>query len=239
MTAPGSLSAGSVTVCTETRHAAGRILCFVKSVTPRADVAQFCVVSPKVLQVCGRKADHLLMPQMGCGVRDTDRARVSRQRQVFGPVLPGSQARRRRRGNDSGFSLTEIVMTVGILSVVVVPTLTAVISAIRAGSLNDDLSSVETILQNAADRVNRAPKSCDYTLYAQAAAQTQGWSASTTSVVQQHYVPGPTPDVNGSWVAQACATTSPAPLAVQMVTITVASPDGSVHKSLQVVKSDV
>ncbi len=165
---------------------------------------------------------------------------MSRQRQVYGPVLPGRSTRRKRRGNDGGFSLTEIVMTISVLSIVVVPTLTSVISAIRAGSLNDDLASVHTVLLNAADRVNRAPKSCDYTLYAQAAAQTQGWDASTATVVQQHFVPGANPTVQGTWAPLACASgTTPPPLAVQLVTITISSPDGAVHKTMQVVKSDV
>lgn len=130
-------------------------------------------------------------------------------------------------------------MAVVIMSIIVVPTLNAVITAVRAGTTNTDLAEVQTVLQNAADRVNRAPKSCDYTVYAQAAAQTQGWVAGTTTVVQQYYAPGATAAVPGTWMANACAGASPTPLLVQMVTITVTSPDGKVSKTVQVVKSDV
>lgn len=142
---------------------------------------------------------------------------------------------------DAGFSLVEIVMTITIMAIIMVPTLNAVMSTITAGRLNTNMSAVETVLQNAADRVNRAPKSCDYTLYAQAAAQTNGWSAGTTTVLQQHFVPGATASTDGRWADLACLPTESAPtdLAVQLVTITVKSPDGKIQKSLQVVKSDV
>jgi prepilin-type N-terminal cleavage/methylation domain-containing protein len=154
-----------------------------------------------------------------------------------------SQARRRRRPRkpDGGFTLVEIVMTVTIMAIILIPTMDAVIATIHAGTNNTNFSDVETVLQNAADRVNRAPKSCDYTQYAQAAAQFNGWSASTTAVLQQHYVPGATSTANGSWAAAACVApaTTPTDLAVQLVTITVTSPDGHFQKTLQVVKSDV
>jgi prepilin-type N-terminal cleavage/methylation domain-containing protein len=152
-----------------------------------------------------------------------------------------ARSRRQQRPPDKGFTLVEIVMTITITAIVLVPTMDAVIATIRAGTSNTNFSDVETVLQNAADRVNRAPKGCDYTQYAQAAAQTNGWSASTTNVLQQHYVPGSSSTVLGSWAASACdaAVTTPPDLAVQLVTITVTSPDGKFQKTLQVVKSDV
>lgn len=107
-----------------------------------------------------------------------------------------TRSRRRNRPFDQGFSLVEIIMTISIMSIILVPALDAVVATIRAGTSANSFSDTNLVLQNAADRVNRAPKSCDYTQYAQAAAQTNGWAAATTSVVQQHYVPGarqPTP----------------------------------------------
>ena len=162
-------------------------------------------------------------------------------RQACRDVVVAPESPMPRRVRDGGFGLVEIIMAVTIMSIIVVPTLNAVVTAIRAGTLNTDLAEVQTVLQNAADRVNRAPKSCDYTVYAQAAAQTEGWLASTTTVDQRHYTPGATADVSGTWDVQACigSATTPPPLLVQMVTITVTSPDGKVRKSVQVVKSDV
>ncbi|MCU1387867.1 MAG: hypothetical protein JWL72_1205 [Ilumatobacteraceae bacterium] len=160
-------------------------------------------------------------------------------------LVVGSDPPCPRGRTDSGFGLVEIIMAVVIMSIVIVPTLNAVITAVRAGTTNTDLAEVQTVLQNAADRVNRVtPKTCDYTIYAQAAAQTEGWLPSTTTVVQKYYTPGATAAVPGTWTAgaapyPACPGASVTPLLVQMVTITVRSPDGKVTKTVQVVKSDV
>jgi prepilin-type N-terminal cleavage/methylation domain-containing protein len=147
------------------------------------------------------------------------------------------------RDVDRGFTLVELVMAITVMMIIAVPTMSAVIAAIRADVLNNDLADVQTVLQNAVDNVNRTlPKNCDYTQYAQNAATNEGWNGpATVTVVQQHYTPGATPDVPGAWSTGACigASTTPAPQLVQMVTITVKSPDGKVQKTLQVVKSDV
>jgi len=145
------------------------------------------------------------------------------------------------RDVDRGFTLVELVMAITVMMIIAVPTMSAVITAIRADVLNNDLADVQTVLQNAVDNVNRVDKNCDYTQYAQAAAVTEGWPAGSIVVAQQHYTPGATPLVAGAWSAGACigASTTPAALIVQMVTITVKSPDGRVQKTLQVVKSDV
>jgi prepilin-type N-terminal cleavage/methylation domain-containing protein len=146
------------------------------------------------------------------------------------------------RDVDRGFTLVELVMAITVMMIIAVPTMSAVIAAIRADVLNNDLADVQTVLQNAVDNVNRAPKGCAYTQYAQNAATTEGWNGvATVTVVEKHYTPGATSDVAGVWDVQACAgaTTTPSPLLVQMVTITVKSPDGKVQKTLQVVKSDV
>ena len=105
--------------------------------------------------------------------------------------------------SDQGFSVVELVVTIGILAVLIAPLMTAVIATIRASSTTRSLAQVQTVLQNAADRVNRAPKGCDYTIYAQAAAQSQGWSAGQATVVQSRYLPGTTPAVVGAWLAGA------------------------------------
>ncbi|MEO5724851.1 MAG: prepilin-type N-terminal cleavage/methylation domain-containing protein [Ilumatobacteraceae bacterium] len=142
---------------------------------------------------------------------------------------------------DLGQSLVEVVVTISIIAIVLVPIMTAVITNIRTSSSLRNSSLVETVVENAADRVNRAPKVCDYTVYVQAAAQSQGWTASQATVSQQHYVPGADPTVAGRWDSGACigTATKPADLLVQLVTITVQSPDGRNSKTIQVVKSDV
>jgi len=130
-------------------------------------------------------------------------------------------------------------MTIVIMSMVTVPVLNAFIVAIRASSSSTQRAQVETVINNAADRINRAPKSCDYTVYAQAAAQSEGWNATQATVVEKHYIAGADAATNGIWVTGGCAGTTPALLEVQSVTITITSPDGSFTKSSEVVKSDV
>ena len=140
---------------------------------------------------------------------------------------------------DQGFSIVELVVTIAILGVLLTPLMSAAIATVRASTSTRNLAQVQTVLQNAADRVNRAPKGCDYTVYAQAAAQSQGWPAGQATIVQSRYVPGSTPAAAGSWLSGACSGLVPDALLVQVVTVTVTSPDGSTKSSVQVVKSDI
>src|SRR5262249_38733522 len=128
---------------------------------------------------------------------------------------------------------------IALMAIVIAPLLDSVITSIRASSSTGELSQLQIVLQNAADRVNRAPKGCDYSVYAEAAALSQGWQATQVSTVQEHYVPGATSTDPGSWAADACTGPTPTDLIVQLVTITVTSPSGKIQKSIEVVKSDV
>jgi prepilin-type N-terminal cleavage/methylation domain-containing protein len=149
----------------------------------------------------------------------------------------------RPRADDRGFTLIEIVITITLMAIVVVAVLTAVSTSISASATGRSAAQVETAIVNAADRVNRAPKRCDYTIYVQAAVQTQGWPASTAWVTQEYYTPGVNAKTAGTWQAgplgSACPGPAPADLLVQRVTIHLTSPDGAVRRTIQVVKSDV
>jgi hypothetical protein len=79
-------------------------------------------------------------------------------------------------------------------------------------------------------------------VYIQAAAQAQGWSANQVSATYAYYEPpvaGPTAE--GKWIADpdGCPSGMQPDRLVQKVTITVVSPDGSVQRTMEVVKSDV
>lgn len=156
---------------------------------------------------------------------------------------PGDEARPRRThtendGIDTGITLIEIVVTIALLSLIVVPLLSAMSTLTGASSTSRQAANVETALINAVDRINRAPSDqCDYTRYAEAAVLTQGWQASQVSVGHA-YLDG------GAWVvgpvgAAACPTDGDRPLLVKLVDIAITSPDGKVTRSVQVVKSDV
>jgi Tfp pilus assembly protein PilV len=157
---------------------------------------------------------------------------------------PASKTARNRGRDDRGNTLIEVVITVVLMAIVVVPVLSAVRTSVAASSVSRSAAQVETALVNAADRVNRAPKRCNYTMYAQAAMRIQGWPASTASVTHEYYVPGVDARTPGTWksgdaLSPGCAGLAPTDLLVQRVTINLTSPDGAIHRSIQVVKSDV
>ena len=145
------------------------------------------------------------------------------------------------RTRDDGFSLIEIVMTIVLMGMVLLPIMNASIMAVKASSSSRRIAELQTVLLNAADRVNRAPVKCDYLVYVQAAAQTKGWPPEQASATYEWYQPGATAAIAGTWMAGPTACSGPAPTLnlVQRVTITVASPETNVSRTIQVVKSDV
>lgn len=142
---------------------------------------------------------------------------------------------------DEGFTLVEVVMTIVLIAMTILPLIDATFTSIRASSTAREIAEVDTVLQNAADRVNRAPDRCDYDVYVQAAALSKGWSTAQISASYQYYEPGVSALAAdaGNWVAGGCPGGIRTPRLIQLVTITVSSESGSINRSIQVVKSDV
>lgn len=143
---------------------------------------------------------------------------------------------------DEGFSLVEVVITIVLIGIVVIPLLVASATAVTASSRTREAAETETVLQNAADRVNRAPAQCpNYTPYIEAAVKAKGWDPSLVSATYEYYQPGSgvlaaTP---GSWLTGACPPAGRTPMMIQRVTITVYSPSHRVKQSIRVIKNDV
>src|SRR5262245_17951178 len=97
--------------------------------------------------------------------------------------IAGEQLADGPRARDTGFTIVEVVMTI-------VPIIDATITSVRASSTVREVAEVETVLQNAADRVNRAPTLCNYDVYVQAAALAKGWAPGQTTAKYFYYVPG-------------------------------------------------
>ena len=137
---------------------------------------------------------------------------------------------------DSGVTFVEIVVTIVLMGVIVVPILAAVRTSIRASSVSEIAAEVETVLVNAVDRVSRAPRpafSCDpdLTRPARAAAETHGWDASTVSVRHRHWA-----GTDWSDWGEPCPASGFSTNLVQLIEITVTDPDGRVSRTLEVVK---
>ena len=156
---------------------------------------------------------------------------------------PATHRRRVREGNpsgrDRGYTFIEVIVGIVLLGVVVVPILSATQAAIGASSVSETAAEVETLLVNAVDRVSRAPSpGCDFSSYARAAVETHGWSAGAAAVEQFYR------DHAGAWIAGAAG--SPACPSggyqngmVQMVRISITSPNGDITRTLEVVKGDI
>lgn len=140
---------------------------------------------------------------------------------------------------DSGFSLVEIIITIVLMGTVLIAIMNASIGGIRASTAAGDVAQIETVLQNAADRVNRAPQKCDYSMYVQAAAQVAWGDPNLASATYKWYEPGADATATGTWHTGASSVAGVCGKDVQLVTITVTSPNGKVTRSMQVVKSNV
>jgi type II secretory pathway pseudopilin PulG len=152
------------------------------------------------------------------------------------PQVPDPQAESR----DAGFSLVEAIVAILLISIAVIPLMLAGITSIRVSAQTNTIAEVETVLVNAADRVNRSSEGCDYDVFVQAAALENGWQSAQATAIYEYYEPGDdSPAVAGVWVMGACPGAQRPEGLVQRVTITVTSPDGKISRSLVVVKSDV
>ena len=141
---------------------------------------------------------------------------------------------------DSGQSLTEVLVAITLMGIAMLPIMLAGIATIKASASSRTAARVETVLSNAADRVNRASAGCNYDVYVQAAAQAVGWTAAQASATYSYYVPAASPVSLGTWVASACPTGGVRPAGlVQKVTITVTGPLGQPQRTIVMVKSDV
>lgn len=161
---------------------------------------------------------------------------------------PASARGHARRG-DRGFTLVETVVTITLMVVLILPIMQAVQTSIAASSRTRSAAQVETAIVNAADRVNRAPKKCDYTNYARAAVLTQGWYTDAADYDRAAKVTHEWYDVpTKTWMSKPAGSAAPAcpgsgvvvdALLVQRVTVTITTPDGQASRTIQVVKSDV
>jgi type II secretory pathway pseudopilin PulG len=132
---------------------------------------------------------------------------------------------------DRGSTFVEVVVTIVLVGVIIVPLLAAVRTSIRASSVAES-AVVETVLVNAVDRVNRAAiTDCDFTGEVKAAVETRGWPAGAATVEHAYL------QSDGSW------SPTQGPLdcedQVRLITVTITHPDANITRTLEVVKGDL
>ena len=151
----------------------------------------------------------------------------------------GMSHRSARARRDQGFSLVEMVVTVTLVGLAMIPLMIAAWALVSNSSYNRNSTRVETTLSNAADRVNRAKGTCDYGIYLEAAVLAQDWQPEQITATYSWYEAGTTATALGTWHSGACPADGYSDDLVQLVDITVRSPDGFVQRSIQVVKSKI
>lgn len=144
---------------------------------------------------------------------------------------------------DEGTTLVEVLISLVLLSTLIAALLGGVIVAVSSSSTAFEGAKVETVLLNAADRVDRAGQLCDYEQYVDAAAAAidgaDPWPASTITVSVEKLIAN-TGSSASDWAPTDC-TSDPdvEPFDVQRITITASNPRGSITRTLTMVKSDV
>lgn len=148
-----------------------------------------------------------------------------------------ASTRPRDRNADLGVTLIEMVVTIALLSLVVVGILGAVRTSISSSSSAYDAAELETVLINAADRIDRATQRCEYEDYVDAAALANGWPVASISASVELLVAN-TGNPSTDWAPQTCPA-DVRPFDVQRVVVTASTPDGNNTRTMIVVKSDV
>lgn len=161
---------------------------------------------------------------------------MARNRQRVEETPPLDQSRR-----DAGFSLVEMVVTIALIGIAIIPIMVAAYALVKNSNYNRNATRVETVLSNAADRVNRAGGGCDYSDYWTAAVQAAKWQPEQVAVQYEWYEPGATATTQGVWHVDVdgCPDSGYTDELVQRITITLESPDGHVSRSVEVVKSKI
>ena len=131
------------------------------------------------------------------------------------------------RHDDRGFSLVEVVISVTLMVMVIVPILMATVTLIKASTTAGASAETERVIADAADRVTRADVGCDYSSAVRAAVVSRGWPENSASATYQYYLPGLDAATQGSWstagstAAEACPGGARPTRLIQLVTITI------------------
>lgn len=130
--------------------------------------------------------------------------------------------------------MVELVVTIVLLALTVIPILSAVRGAVKASAVSYQAAAVETALVNAAEGINRTPLSCDSGAYDDVvAAGVPDRAVGSLAVTAVERWGG------GGWVPGHCPAAGLSLDLVQRVRLTVTSAGGELNRSIYVVKTNV
>lgn len=167
--------------------------------------------------------------------------------------MPNSSRTRVTAHDDDGFSLIEIVVTIALMGISVVAVLAGMQTTVRSSVTDRDHATAFSWLQAASDEIYRAPRvPCtsgqaaaitQYDTAAQNATEPPVWSSTgaTIGVIDVEYLGKTAVDADFEWSDAFCfegAGYIDSPLYTQRVTIQVIGPNGSLTKTMQMVKSE-
>jgi prepilin-type N-terminal cleavage/methylation domain-containing protein len=158
----------------------------------------------------------------------------------------------RTTGGDQGFSLLEILIGLTLLVLVAIAVLPAIRTATRVSSVSDTQAKTSAVLGNAVDRITNfgwlpCPETDadgGYLAKARNASASVSWPASTITITDIRYwdsTSGTWTDVNPIPLAD-CTNTQTSwskEKTLQMITVSVTSPEDSITNAIDVVMGDI
>lgn len=167
------------------------------------------------------------------------------------------------RHTDKGSTLIETLVAIVLMGTVVIAVVGSIQTLIRSSSTNDEVAKVEAVLVSASDRLRAADYvpcpdlSGDYGHLSDAAASTVGWGPNQVEITEIQYwdataggttYTGDVIEADGAWSAtnsfvtpSGCQSDINLTTArtLQKLTIVVTSPDGSIQREIEVVKTPI
>lgn len=151
-----------------------------------------------------------------------------------------TQPRRAGSMRDSGLSFVEITVAVAILGIAATALFGAMFASTQTSARARTTATIERAMQDAFDRINRAPMACNYSSQVTAAVQAHGLPTDAATVTYRRYIPSVNLANPGQWANGACQNGVVTVGLVQSISVTIVGVAGSttVSRSASTVKSN-